>query len=43
MMALLFRALARLEDHWIGDLLGAVSLFALLAAGLFLGHAWGLK
>ena len=43
MMALIFRALARLEDHWIGDLLGAVSLFALLEIGLLLGHAWGLK
>lgn len=43
MMALLFRALARLEDHWLGDLIGVVSLFGILWAGLVLGHAWGLQ
>lgn len=43
MMALLFRALARFDDHWLGDLLGAASLFILLWTGMFLGHAWGLQ
>ncbi len=42
MMARLKRALARMEDHWIGDLLGVTVLFALLWAGLLFGHAWGL-
>lgn len=43
MMARLLRAAAWLDDHWIGDLIGAVSLFALLFAGLFLGFAWGFE
>lgn len=43
MMARLFGALARLDDHWIGGLIGSVSLFALLIGGLFLGHGMGLK
>lgn len=35
-MRRMLRALARLDDHWIGDLIGALSLFGLLYAG-FLG------
>lgn len=42
MMARLKRALARIEDHWLAELFGAVSLFVLLWAGLVFGHAWGL-
>lgn len=42
-MARFLRAVARLDDHWIGDLIGAVSLFGILCGGLFLGHAWGLQ
>lgn len=41
MMARLKRALARIEDHWLAELIGAASIFALLWAGLLLGHAWG--
>lgn len=36
------RALARIEDHWLAELIGAASLFGLLWAGLLFGHAWGL-
>lgn len=43
MMARLKRALARMEDHWLADLIGAVGLFALLPLALVLGDAWGLK
>lgn len=43
MMARLLRALARLEAHWTGDLIGAVSLFSLLFIGLFIGAGLGLK
>lgn len=42
MMARFKRAMARMEDHWLADLIGAVSLFGLLWAGLLLGAAWGL-
>lgn len=42
-MARLLRAAARLDDHWIGDLIGAASLFGILFGGLFLGYAWGLQ
>jgi len=42
MMARFKRAVARFEDHWLADLIGAASLFALLWAGLLFGHAWGL-
>ena len=35
------RLMARLDDHWIGDLIGSVSLFALLYAGLMAGLIWG--
>lgn len=43
LMARLITALARLDDHWIGDLIGAVCLFGMLWGGLFLGFAAGLK
>jgi hypothetical protein len=43
MMARLFGALARLDDHWIGDAIGCVGLFAVLFGGLFLGCGMGLK
>lgn len=41
MMARLKRALARVEGHWLAELIGAASLFALLWAGLLFGHAMG--
>lgn len=31
------RALRALEDHWLGDLIGALSLFAALWLGLVAG------
>jgi len=34
-MRRMFRALARLDDHWIGDLLGGFALFALIPIGMF--------
>ncbi len=34
-------ALRRLDDSWIGDLLGALSLFGLLYIGLFAGLVFG--
>lgn len=43
MIKFLGRAARRLDDHWVGDLLGAMSLFAMLWGGLFLGHGVGLK
>lgn len=43
MMACLLRAMARLDAHWAGDLIGSVSLFVLLFGGLFLGHGMGFK
>lgn len=43
LMARLITVLARLDDHWIGDLIGAVCLFGMLWGGLFLGFAAGLK
>lgn len=42
MMARFKRTMARIEDHWLADLFGAVSLFALGWFCLLLGHAWGL-
>ncbi|WP_299505235.1 hypothetical protein [Cypionkella sp.] len=42
-MARLLRAMARLDAHWTGDLIGAACLFALLFMGLFIGHGLGLK
>lgn len=41
MMARFRRALARFEDSWFGDLLGAVSIFAMLIGMLMLGAAMG--
>lgn len=35
----LLRAARALDDHWIGDLIGAASLFAMLWAGLVIGWA----
>lgn len=35
----LLRALRALDDHWIGDLIGALSLFASLWALLVIGWA----
>ena len=43
MMARLLRAMARLDAHWAGDLIGAVSLFSLLFIGLFIGAGLGVK
>ena len=42
-MAHFIRAMARLDDHWIGDLIGAVCLFGMPWGVLFLGFAAGLK
>lgn len=35
------RAVARLEDSWLGDLIGVVSLFAILAFALLIGRGLG--
>lgn len=43
MMARFQRAMARIEDHWLADLIGAASLFVLLFGGLLLGCGLGLK
>lgn len=43
MMARLLRAMARLDDHWAGDLIGAVSLFSMLFMGLFIAAGMGLQ
>ena len=43
MMARLLSALARLDAHWFGDLVGSISLFVLLFGGLFMGCGLGLK
>lgn len=43
MMAHLLRALARLEAHWTGDLIGVVSVCLLLFAGLWIGAGAGLQ
>jgi hypothetical protein len=37
----LLRAARALDDHWIGDLIGAVSLFATLYVALVAG--WALR
>ena len=42
-MARFQRALARFEDHWLADLIGALGLFALGFGGLLLGCGMGLK
>ena len=41
MMARFLRALARFEDSWFGDLLGAVSIFAMFFGMLMIGDAMG--
>jgi hypothetical protein len=43
MMARILSALARLEDHWIGDLIGVVCLFGIGWSWMLLGYAWGLE
>lgn len=43
MMARFLRLLARFEEHWIADLLGAAALFSMVPIGLFLGEVWGFK
>ena len=37
------KAARRLDDHWVGDLLGAVCIFALGYLVLLLGHGAGLQ
>lgn len=32
-----------LDDHWVGQLIGTASLFALLWSGLVIGHGLGLQ
>jgi len=39
----LWRGLRALQRHWIGDLIGAASLFALLWAALLIGHGLGVS
>lgn len=34
---LIVRGLRRLDDHWLGDLIGAASLFVMLWIFLFMG------
>ena len=43
MMARILRAMARLDTHWVGDLIGSICLVALLYGGLLLGYGMGLK
>ena len=40
-MRRMLRALRALEDSWIGDALGVLSLFGLLWIGLLLAHVFG--
>ena len=42
-MMRLLRALAYLDDHWIGDLIGACCLFGGGYGALIIGYAAGLK
>lgn len=42
-MTRVLRALARLDDHWIGDLIGVLCLFGCFYGLLFIGFAMGLK
>ena len=39
----LVRAIAALEDHWLGDLIGAASLFGMLWLALLIGHGLGVS
>ncbi len=43
MLTQILRHARRLDDHWIGDLLGAVGLFACGYGMLLIGYAAGLK
>jgi hypothetical protein len=43
MMARFLRALARFNDHWVADAIGAISVFAIGYGCLFLGAGLGLK
>lgn len=43
MIKILGRAARRLDDHWVGDLLGALCLFSMLGSGLLLGYGLGLE
>ena len=40
-MTRFIRALRALEDHWLGDLIGAVALLGLLYVGLCAGAVLG--
>ena len=40
-MRKLFAVCRRLDDHWVGDLIGVVLLFALIPLALFLGVVLG--
>ena len=42
-MARLLRAMARIDAHWMGDLIGSLCLFAMVYCGLLLGYGMGLK
>ncbi|MGV8987609.1 MAG: hypothetical protein ACOH2H_15165 [Cypionkella sp.] len=42
-MTRFLRALARLDNHWIGDLIGALCLFGCGYGALLIGYAAGLK
>lgn len=43
MLPRILRAARLLDQHWIGDLIGAVSLFAIAYGLLFIGWGVGLK
>lgn len=40
-MRRMLRALARLDDHWLGDVVGSLCLFALIPIGLFAALVFG--
>ena len=41
MMRKIWAAMMRLDDHWIGDAIGAVSLFAILGMLMFATLGFG--
>lgn len=43
MLSPVLRLMHRLDDHWIGDLIGSVCLFILLFEGLWFGSVLGFK
>lgn len=43
MMRRLLGALARFEKSWVADALGAISLFGMVYAGLWIGTILGFK